>query len=392
MAGHSKLGASSTHRWMKCPGSVALIERLGERPDDEGSEHAARGTVAHYVAAECLAKDQDAWEYGGFTQTVDGHKITLDGDDTTAIQVYLDDARKRDPEGQCGTRLIEHAFHCPDVDPDFYGTADLVDIGPEWLEVTDYKHGAGVVVEVERNTQLMQYAAGTIMSLALEDATIPERVRLRIVQPRAFHPNGPIRVWETTTPEIMRWVEEEWKPAAARTKAGDAPLVSGDHCRFCPLKDALKCPELVAAVERVKAVKDEPLTAMEEWRIGALLADCEVVKIFEKALRDEAFNRLQKGKQVDGWKLADKRADRVWKPGAEPQLIAALGDAAWAPRVLVSPAQAEKLPGGGDLVKRLAFKPDNGVTIAKVTDARQGRAARTAKQVFAGLLDTNAPA
>lgn len=400
MTGHSKLGASSAHRWMHCPGSVALIARLGMADEDRGSEHAARGTVAHTVFAECLEKGQDTWEYAGFTSTVDGHKITMDSDDLAAVQAAVDAVRadgnykwaseNADRNRRAFAVLIEQAFHCPEIHEDMYGTSDLVVISPDQIDVWDYKHGVGVVVEVEENPQLLQYAAGVLRSLALEDIAIPEKVVLHIAQPRGIHPR-PIREWATTKTYVENWITETWLPAARKTEGEGAPLNSGDHCRFCPLKDALACPELLAAVDRAKAAALEKPEAMDDWQIGATLADIKVLRIFEKALESEAFNRLSKGRLIDGWKLADKRADRVWKDGAEVALIESLGDAAWQPKVMVSPAQAEKLPGGGALVAKWAFKPNTGLTLAPVKDAREGRKARSAKEVFKGLLDDGAP-
>jgi hypothetical protein len=317
---------------------------------------------------------------------VDGHKITMMAEDLTAVQAYLDHIRAR---GKPLRRLIEHAFHRPEISGDFYGTADNVDIFPDVIYVDDYKHGIGVVVEPERNPQLLQYAAGVLLSLAEENtgwADIPDRLTLTIAQPRAPHPR-PIRSWETTRSEVLRWLTEEWMPAAEATLPPGAPLHSGDHCRFCPLNKGVQCPEMQAAVARVLSYKDRDMAALEDWELSALKADCEVAKMVEKSVGDEIFARLSRGQAISGWKLADKRADRVWKPEAEPALLEALGDKAWQPRVLVSPAQAEKIPGGGEVVKLHAFKPQTGLTLAKVSDAREGRTMRAAKEAFADLLD-----
>ena len=53
------------------------------------------------------------------------------------------------------------------------------------------------------------------------------------------------------------------------------------------------------------------------------------------------------------------------------ELAAKLGEAAYTKPTLISPAEAEKLPGGKDLVREYAFKPDNGLTGAPIDDRRQ---------------------
>ncbi|HEY6021558.1 MAG TPA: hypothetical protein VIY48_17230, partial [Candidatus Paceibacterota bacterium] len=86
-----------------------------------------------------------------------------------------------------------------------------------------------------------------------------------------------------------------------------------------------------------------------------------------------------------GSKLVKAKSDRVWKEEALPALEEEFGDEAFDKKVK-SPAQVEKLPGGTELVRKYAYKPDKGFTVADVEDVREGQKARTAKEVF-GLVD-----
>ena len=47
---HAKLSASGSHRWITCPGSVALESDL----PDTTSEFAEYGTAGHTLAQMCL--------------------------------------------------------------------------------------------------------------------------------------------------------------------------------------------------------------------------------------------------------------------------------------------------------------------------------------------------
>ena len=384
MAIHSKLGASSTHRWMHCPGSVALIDQLeaveGGKPDNT-SEHAAAGTNAHWIGSTCLEEDREPWEFTGRPWTIDGHSGVTTIEDTAAVQVYVDYIRSLP-----ATRLlVEHAFHCPDIDEAFFGTSDAVvdcaDGNPGdrvWLEVVDYKHGAGVPVDPVGNTQALQYAAGAIMELLADDKPVPDEVRLTIVQPRCG--GGAPKTWTTTKDYVLAWVENEWKPAAQRTKEPGAELVYGEHCRFCPAK--LRCPALHGIMKRLTAMADAKLVDLEGWELASALDAYETLKILGKALLDEAFTRVSRNQTVPGWKLVDKRSDRAWKENAEAAVAKTFGEEAYSKPTLLSPAAVDKLPGGKAFTKSWAFKPETGKTIARATDAREGVKGRSAAEVF----------
>ena len=64
---HAELNASSSYRWMNCPGCLRMIAALGIKRD---SEEAAEGTAAHQVLETCLQKGEDPAAYIGTTVQV----------------------------------------------------------------------------------------------------------------------------------------------------------------------------------------------------------------------------------------------------------------------------------------------------------------------------------
>ncbi len=230
---HSPLGASSAERWINCPGSVALIKALGMKEETDEPDYRANGIAAHEAAAKCLAHSLDAWEVVGEKF----HTVEIDAEIGDAVQLYLDTVRPH-IANTCEDRqvFIEHRISSP-IHPLFYGTVDLAviengsdHVGQEVLDLTDYKHGEGIMVDVEENPQLMYYAFGM-----LQDFPEIDKVRLRIVQPRGFHEDGPVREWVTTAAHIKQWAEEVLVPAMLRTEL-EHDLDPGPHCRFCPAK------------------------------------------------------------------------------------------------------------------------------------------------------------
>src|SRR5690606_938184 len=109
--------------------------------------------------------------------------------------------------------FIERRFHCPSIHPLFYGTSDFcfLDADARTLHVWDYKHGAGIVVEVEDSPQLKYYACGMLEDLGLWDDI--DRVVLHIVQPRGWHSDGPHRIWSISTDDLDAWLADVLVPA-----------------------------------------------------------------------------------------------------------------------------------------------------------------------------------
>jgi len=238
---HSKIGASSMYRWSACPASVSLCEMAGPQAS---SVYAMEGTLAHEVAARKLqtGKWPDPKELGLTASKLKAMKkpirIYLD---------YIDGLDKKDSE-----ILIEHSFDMDMVFANAFGTADCVHYNykEKHLRVIDYKHGAGLVVEVEGNPQLKYYTLGALLTLGFPTKTI-ETV---VVQPRAYHDKGPVRSTFSTSYELLEFEEFLVKSAIATTKR-NAPVIAGPHCFFCNAIDI--CPKS----KQAKAEKQKVSTA-----------------------------------------------------------------------------------------------------------------------------------
>ena len=381
---HSRLGASSTHRWFHCPGSVKLIEAMGDAPK-KSSSYADDGTLAHDIAARCLKSGEDAVVYLGEADFAT--EAEFKEEDAVAVQIYLDHIRgKIDDLGLRGNKLgsrvlVEERFHLAEVHPDFFGTTDCTLIGDKQAVVADYKHGAGIMVGAEKNTQLMQYAVGALYGTeAWQDDEFP--VEINICQPRVYGV-APVRSWWTSVGDLKTWLRDDWLAAARRTEQSAPFLQPGSWCNstFCPKR--LTCPAIKELRARVLTYTPEIIKAMEDWELGLAATETNIVKGLAKVFDEEIFSRLRAGKQVSGWKMVAKKADRVFKDDAP--LDETFGDAAYEKKRKTPPA-IEKLPEGKKFVAQWAYKPDTGMTVAPDTDARSGQAVRNRDEVFKGVL------
>lgn len=224
MSGHSKIGASSMHRWMHCPGSVKLSEGKSSPPNP----HAILGTRAHELAAALLAGEEWYSEEEFEQEFFD------------AVGIYVELITKECLNNPYGFTAIEKGFAHPKFHPGFYGTCDVVhyDKASKTLRVYDYKHGKGHKVHVEGNVQLLFYALGAVLEYQHLEI---EQVELVIVQPRMPDRKGNVvHRWKFSHPETLMDFAADFLMYAAETEKPDAKLVVGDYCYFCPA--VMTCP------------------------------------------------------------------------------------------------------------------------------------------------------
>ncbi len=298
------------------------------------------------------------------------------------VQVYLDFARSLP-----GHRYVETRVHRPEFHPLFYGTLDFaaVQVTTDVAHFVDYKHGEGVLVEVYRNPQLMYYVYGFI---AEDKEEYPDAMEIyvHIVQPRGAHPDGPIRTWETTAGETRAWAHEVLLPAMQRT-VEDRYLSVGEWCRFCPAKAI--CPAMGSLSDEMTYHRETPLPAMPPALIGELYAKAQIIKMFIKAIEEDTARRVLGGEAVPGVKAVAKKASRVFKEGTP--LVEKFGEAAYAPRELLSPPKIERLPEGKAFVAEWAYSPQTGLTIALESDKRAAVPVKSGAETFGAALEQLTP-
>ena len=356
-AAHSELGASSYDRWKNCPGSVALCRDLPKKT----SVYAEEGTMAHDVAAKALegfelqSVSEEMWE---------------------AVNVYLahiNSVREQGPSFEA----IEQKLDLSEYHHKLFGTADYVCYFADTkvLHVIDYKHGAGVAVEVNENEQLMYYGLG-----ALHANKFPiKKIVLTIVQPRCYHEKGPVRSWETDAMTMLEYSAQLIADAEATEKA-DAPLQTGDHCRWCNAQGV--CPKMhskaIATAQNVfgNTVNYDPM------KLSETLMALDQIEAWAKSVRSFAYSEAEAGRIPPGFKLVDKRAMRKWKDDADFGTLP-LHENDMYERKLKSPASIEKMleKSAKPLIEALTVKESSGKNLVPENDTRQSIAPKI-KDVF----------
>lgn len=416
---HSIFAPSATKRIMACPGSVNLALSLGVQ--DKAGFFAAEGSVAHALAEGVLSNPNRVphtpIDASGVEKEYEGHAIRIDEEQSDAIQTYVffvDELRDA-TAAEGGFVTLEETVDLTETwkrlvrrEPPgpVYGHLDCGAYFPKQrkLVIADYKHGSGVAVEVRDNPQMFVYALGLLFG-RLSNADV-QTVEIVVIQPRCIHPDGPIRRDTISVVDLMMWAHDEYIPAieAASTSRPGENLAAGDWCKFCGAR--ADCPELrtkalAVAKQQFSVVTDpDPLThkplppppdTLTDDQLGMIMSRAEMVETWLDAVRAETAHRLEHGAAIPGWKLVPKRAQRKWTDAAkvETLLTAKLGDEAFKPRELLSPAQAEKALGKQsykNLVADLVSQVSSGTTLAPETDKRAA-VAKGAKAQFTELPD-----
>lgn len=363
---------------MNCPGSVALLKEL-KLPESDEPDYRVLGTVAHLVASECLMSGEDAWEWHG-KLLGDNGDIEVDDAMVNAVQMYLDECRSL--IALEAKLYVEHAIDAPDFHHQFYGTTDFGCVVADTLFIRDFKYGEGIAVDVEWNSQIMYYAFGILRHH-------PEvtKVDLGIVQPRGFHGDGPIRRWSIEADSIRVWAQDTLKPAMDRTEL-DASLDPGPWCRFCPAK--LVCPMMTALFGAACNADPRTIINLSDKSLGRSYQHVQAVKFYLKAMEEETMRRLMTGSGVPGTKLVNKKANRVWKDGAEEFFCKefTMSDVLTQP-AFKSPTAIEALGNEAKkLVREWAYTPNTGYTVVLESDKRPAVKPQTSQEAFAHMAES----
>ena len=362
MAQHSNIvGGSTAKRVIACPGSVKLVQQMPPKPS---SKYADEGTLLHNAIADVLGQGTPpashiGTSYQGVTLTEELYNEKL----IPALQA-LDEV---DPHKEMEFQ-VEAVVGFGDALPDVFGSADLIGRIGRRAVVLDWKFGSGVAVDVEENAQAMFYAAAAMRTDATKWAFKgAEEIELVIVQP-AHAPNH-VKRWVTTLGRILNF-ERELFAAVKTALMPNAPLASGDHCRWCAAKPV--CPSLTGAVDR--AVRTS-VKALDVDQIAAYLRDADVLEQWLGDLRALAQTMMEEGVRVPGYKLVPKRATRKWADDDKAKTaLSELGlkDEELMETTLLSPAKVEKVLKKRkiDLPRDLIVSVSTGNTIATVDDPR----------------------
>lgn len=342
------LRPSGAEQWANCAGSFVMQARFPQEED----EQTRAGTAAHWYVTECV-QGRD-WPVG----TISPNGVVLDDEMIECGATFLAYAATLGLPRWVEHRLTMHGL----IHPDCEGTPDIfsVDHSTHTIDIGDYKYGHRYV-DPYRNRQLCCYFAGVMEREGLTWEMIKGyRVRFTIVQPRNYHPSGPIRTWDTLGWKVRELVD--WLYVAARAaKAPDAPTQTGAWCRDCTARHA--CPALLHVGAAILDMAGESVPmALPNDALGLQITKLKTARDRIDALLDGlstvALEKVKKGERVAGWGAERGRGRERWNIPV-PEVIA-LGEAMGIPTAkpaTITPNQARLAGLDPLLVKEFSEVP-----------------------------------
>ena len=364
---HAVLSASSAARWLSCPPSARLCERLDARFGAKSSSYAEEGTKAHALGELKLryaiykADKMTAARHGEMTPTereaypginVNRYKALrkelgdIPADMEKATDSYCDvvmerwlRARKDDPSVQL---FLEQHLDFSEWVPSGFGTGDAIIVGTTLLDVIDYKHGVGVPVDAEGNPQMRLYALGAYARFG----AIYEfpQVRCTIVQPRLDR----LSVEYISTEDLLNWATNVVAPVAKIAWEGKGDFMPSEKaCRFCSAK-------AVCAARAAQALKvyDFGLAGSGELsheQIEALYPLLNDAEAWIQDIREYVITTALNGERYKGYKLvAGRKPNRKWTDEnrvREELLRSGYGPETYEKTLLKSPSDISKALG-----------------------------------------------
>ncbi len=323
---HARLSPSAAERWMTCPGSVALTAGMPNTTSDAAQE----GTNAHFLLEYCLLNQLGPMSFVGQVMTAGGVEFDVTEEMATAVAVahtYILDkyyAAHATEGGSCTIYPEMQVMPTRLMRLDIGGTSDTILVSPWYVEVIDYKHGEGIIVEPEANRQMQIYGIGALDTLGIDLEGRP--LITTIIQPRAPHLSGPVRSAQYTEAEVAVFTAEILQAATA-TDAPTAPLVPSEKgCRWCLAKSTCKTLADAAlsgasavftdltvttgAQIEASAIRDPKFLTPEQT--GIILQNTDLIRSWLTAVNAKALETLISGGDVPGYKLTAGKKSRKW--------------------------------------------------------------------------------
>jgi hypothetical protein len=278
---------SAAARWVSCPASTVVAQLY---PNDE-SDASLKGDYAHYWLETCIL-------FGIMEPATEDEDVN----ENLANCMEWITATRASYGPECKI-YAEQSYDIPETGE--FGTADVTFVSPTMLHIADYKNGY-VLVEVERNMQMLCYLLGAIAKYGERD-----EYAISVLQPNGSHIDGPFRTYSVSNEDI-----QEFRRKIAYSIDNSHLFQAGPHCKktYCPHRG--NCATFLEYAQTACADAWYPadVNAMSDEQLAKALDHADVLQGLRDELRRAAMTRImQMDRRIDGYKCVKGRQNREFK-------------------------------------------------------------------------------
>lgn len=363
---HASAPPSSMARIIQCAFSRKLCAIYPQEPNDE---KAMEGVAAHWVLERVVHEETPPEE--GATAP---NGVLVTGEMLDGAEMFFD-AVTSDFKGALSAAHIEERVDCSQIHPECWGTPDYwaFDEKTGILYVYDYKFGHRFVNPFE-NWQLLTYLTGILWKLGARVDIL--RIELRIVQPRNYHKDGPIRTWSISPKEVPAYAKRISEAVYASFQ-NEPQATTGPECDYCSGRHACtvlqeKSMRAVEVSRRGIPIQLSPEAAGSELRM--ILDAIRTLEARATGLEASVIQAIHSGKRIVGLDMESSQGRETWTvPISE---VISLGEAMEISLVkpaVLTPNQARKAGMEADLVKGFSDRKPGAakLVLSNMSKARQ---------------------
>ncbi len=377
---HAVCSASSSNRWLHC----TRAPRFEEQFPASTSVYAEEGTVAHAVCEVAVRRkfmhlSDEAYDKA--QETLKQNNL-FQPEMLKTADVYVQYLWEKSMTFESAPYVrTEIRVDFSDYVPEGFGTCDCVMIGDDTLCITDYKHGKGVAVSAQGNSQMRLYALGALKRFSPIFGDRIKRVNMAICQPRL---SEDVEEECITVDELLAW-GESIKPKAQMAYMGLGEFNPGTWCRFC--RGRSQCRARAEENLKAETIKDlsvipgkpnpEQLPVLSDAEIGELLQRAAELAAWYSDLKEYVLQAVLEGKEIPGWKAVAGYGKRVFSD--TDKAFSAIKKAGWDDAMLYERkpktlAQLEKMIGKAEfnrIAGEYVLKPPGEPTLVVSSDKRE---------------------
>jgi hypothetical protein len=284
-------------------------------PEDQDSEPAREGEAAHWAAAAFVEGSTRPDELIGMPAP---NGVVINSEMTDAALVYADDIRQTRIANGGMQVNSERQIPIPAVHEQSFGTVDCDGHAADTLYIWDFKYGFRFVDAYE-NWQMLNYAAGLVTQQT-------KRIIMRVIQPRAYSPVGPVKEWSISIEQFSPYLEQ-LRASASEAMSPVASCQSGGHCRYCTARHA--CPTALSAGMGLyeasgQAVPEELSPVALSTQLALIERAHEQLGFLKTGFQERVKATMKNGQVVPGYGLKPGKGSEVWT--VNPKQLYAMGD------------------------------------------------------------------